>query len=112
MRPFESARKFIFGWKSGNTAEAGWKYHGNASGNIKEIVWLLELVRKSRGNSVELGNIVWNYCGNSMELGNGMEVVWKWHGSDMKIVWKFPGTGHHNNLSNTLYSPTPPGGGA
>jgi len=77
MWPSKSAHEIIFGRKS---MEAGWKYLGNASGNIKEIVWLLKLVRKSCGNSVEHENIVeiaWNYCGNNMELGNGMEMAWK-----------------------------------
>ena len=31
-------------------------------------------------------------CGNSMELGNGMEIAWKLYGNGMEVVWKWHGS--------------------
>ena len=60
----------------GKSMEVDWKYHGNSM-EVRhvEISRKLELWRKKRGNSTEAGKIY----GIKVELGNSMEVVWKWH---------------------------------
>ena len=53
--------------------EVAWKFHGNNTevGIIVEEAWKQHGSWKYHGNGME------NLCGNSMELGNGMEIAWK-----------------------------------